>query len=95
MPQHYRWGQLDPENCPLFSIILGLIIPTWSLLTTHLTRREIPYLLQPVKPTPRLQFTVLLHQIRLRFAARTYVVCLLPSCCSAESPTSMGCSKST
>jgi glycoside/pentoside/hexuronide:cation symporter, GPH family len=65
--EQYAKGQLDPRNYPLFAIVLGLLIPTWCLLTTHLTRREIPYLLQPVKPTPRLQFTALLGQILLAF----------------------------
>lgn len=68
----YEKGQLDPRNYPLFAIILGLLIPTWCLLTTQLTRREIPYLLQPVNPTPRLQFTVLLRQILLAFRSPNF-----------------------
>jgi len=68
----YPAGQLDPRNYPAFAIILGLLIPTWCLLTTHLTRREIPYLLQPVKSTPRFRFSVLLRQILLAFRSPNY-----------------------
>ncbi len=68
----YEKGQLDPRNYPLFAIILGLLVPTWCLLTTHLTRREIPYLKQPLNPTPRLQFTVLLRQVLLAFRSPNF-----------------------
>lgn len=44
-------GQLNPDSYPDFALITGLLVTFWCLATAHLTRREIPYLLQPVEPT--------------------------------------------
>lgn len=44
-------GQLNPDSYPDFAVIAGLLVTFWCLATAHLTRREIPYLLQPVEPT--------------------------------------------
>ena len=44
----YSQGQLNPGNYPLFAVVVGVLVTFWCLLTTHLTKRDIPYLLQPV-----------------------------------------------
>ena len=44
-------GQLNPDSYPTFAIFTGLSITCWCLATAHLTRHQIPYLLQPVEPT--------------------------------------------
>ncbi|NJN50691.1 MAG: MFS transporter [Gammaproteobacteria bacterium] len=59
----YPAGQLDPANYPLFALVLGCLIPLWCLVTTHLTRREVPYLLQPVSATPKFDFRELVSQV--------------------------------
>ncbi|MEM8767721.1 MAG: MFS transporter [Pseudomonadota bacterium] len=61
----YPAGQLDPGNYPLFAMILGALMTFWCLLTTHLTRREIPYLLQPVQETPPFNVMGLVRQVIL------------------------------
>jgi glycoside/pentoside/hexuronide:cation symporter, GPH family len=43
----YTPGHLDPGAYQTFALVLGSIVALAALLTTHLTRREIPYLLQP------------------------------------------------
>ncbi|MEM7077111.1 MAG: MFS transporter [Pseudomonadota bacterium] len=45
----YVQGQLNPANYQSFAILLGVLCTFWCLLTAHLTRREIPYFLQPVQ----------------------------------------------
>lgn len=40
-------GQLNPNNYAWFGPLIGGLITLWCFLSAHLTRREIPYLLQP------------------------------------------------
>ncbi|HEY6600007.1 MAG TPA: MFS transporter [Pseudomonadales bacterium] len=40
-------GQLNPAAYQLFAPILGVLVALAAFLTTHLTRNEVPYLLQP------------------------------------------------
>jgi Na+/melibiose symporter-like transporter len=61
----YAAGQLNPAGYPLFAICLGATVSTWCILTTHLTRRETPYLLQPVAMTPIFNITDLVRQVML------------------------------
>ena len=49
-------GQLNPAGYALFGPVVALATVVAILATTELTRREIPYLLQPTKPTPRFSF---------------------------------------
>ncbi|MEM7100486.1 MAG: MFS transporter [Pseudomonadota bacterium] len=41
-------GQLNPDNYHGFGLLIGGLITLWCLVSTHFTRREIPFLLQPV-----------------------------------------------
>jgi Na+/melibiose symporter-like transporter len=61
----YPAGQLDPSNYSTFALILGGLITLWCLLTTHFTRRDVPYLLQPVANTPKLNVLDLARQVLL------------------------------
>ena len=49
----YTPGQLNPHAYGAFAPILAVVVAAAVLITTELTRREIPYLLQPVAATPR------------------------------------------
>jgi GPH family glycoside/pentoside/hexuronide:cation symporter len=44
----FSQGHLDPDAYHVFAPVLGLLVALSAFLTTHLTRREVPYLLQPV-----------------------------------------------
>jgi GPH family glycoside/pentoside/hexuronide:cation symporter len=46
-------GQLNPAGYALFGPVVAIATVATILATTELTRREIPYLLQPANPTPR------------------------------------------
>jgi Na+/melibiose symporter-like transporter len=49
----YPVGQLNPAGYARFGPIVALVTVAAIVATTELTRREIPYLLQPTNPTPR------------------------------------------
>lgn len=49
-------GQLNPDNYTWFGPLIGGLMALWCLVSAHFTRREIPYLLQPIedgRPTLR------------------------------------------
>ena len=92
----YPAGQLNPANYAVFAMILGGLVTFWCLLSTHLTRREIPYLLQPVEETPQIRSAGLVppgaagaHQRQLPPALD------LRAAVRRESPVSAGSSTST
>ena len=68
----YPAGQLDPRNYPLFAMITGGLITLWCLVSTHMTRREIPYLLQPVEKTPKFSFMDLAKQVLLALQSKNF-----------------------
>ncbi|MEM7016417.1 MAG: MFS transporter [Pseudomonadota bacterium] len=45
--EEYPVGQLNPANFEPFGMIAGSLTVIWCLFTTHMTRKEVPYLLQP------------------------------------------------
>ena len=44
-------GQLNPDNYNFFGPLIGCLMTLWALISTHFTRNEIPYLLNPVEKT--------------------------------------------
>lgn len=70
-------GQLDPANYQPFAAITGVLITSWCLVTTHLTRREIPYLLQPVEETPKIDLSGLFRQVLLALASPNFRLVLI------------------
>ncbi len=46
--EEFPQGQLNPGHYPSFAILVGSLMTLSCLVTTHFTRKEIPYLLQPV-----------------------------------------------
>ncbi len=45
----YPQGQLNPDNYAWFGPLIGGLMTLWCLVSTHFTRGEVPYLLQPEK----------------------------------------------
>ncbi len=48
----YTPGHLNPEGYPVFALVLGLAAFASVVFTTHFSRREIPYLVQPTHEPP-------------------------------------------
>ena len=70
----YNPGQLNPQAYGLFGPVTALVILAAVLVTTHLTRREIPYLLQPVAQTPRFSFARVWRDVSSTFVNRDFLV---------------------
>jgi GPH family glycoside/pentoside/hexuronide:cation symporter len=70
----YNPGQLNPHAYAVFGPVTALIILAAILVTTHLTRREIPYLMQPVNETPRFSFRRVWHDVSSTFVNFDFVV---------------------
>ncbi len=68
----YPAGQLNPDNYSRFALIVAVMISIWCLLTTYLTQREVPYLLQPVKPTPKFDLKKLARDVLLALQSRNF-----------------------
>jgi Na+/melibiose symporter-like transporter len=54
--EEYPAGQLNPEYYPVFGLVVCCLVILWALISSLGTRKEIPYLLQPVNETPRFSF---------------------------------------
>jgi GPH family glycoside/pentoside/hexuronide:cation symporter len=70
----YNPGQLNPHAYALFAPIAALSVAAAVLLTTELTRREIPYLLQPVNATPRFSFLRVWRDVSSTFINRDFLI---------------------
>ncbi|HZC17733.1 MAG TPA: MFS transporter [Caulobacteraceae bacterium] len=70
----YNPGQLNPHAYALFAPIAALTVAAAILLTTELTRREIPYLMQPVNATPRFSFLRVWRDVSSTFVNRNFLI---------------------
>ena len=67
-------GQLNPAGYALFAPAVAIATVVAILLTTELTRREIPYLLQPTKPTPRFSLLNVWRDVASTFSNRAFLI---------------------
>lgn len=67
----YPQGQLNPANYTWFGALIGGLITLWCLVTTHFTRREIPYLLQPADDA-RPSLRRMLREVVAALSSRNY-----------------------
>jgi Na+/melibiose symporter-like transporter len=70
-------GQLNPAAYRLFAPVLAICIGIAAFLTTHLTRREVPYLLQSVEAGKSFSFGQVFRDLRLAFGNRDYVALVI------------------
>jgi glycoside/pentoside/hexuronide:cation symporter, GPH family len=70
----YNPGQLNPHAYGLFGPVAAIAILASIVVTTQLTRREIPYLLQPVNETPRFSFLRVWRDVSSTFVNRDFLV---------------------
>ena len=74
----YPAGQLNPLHYPTFGIIVGVLIVAWVLLSAFGTLREVPYLLQPVKETPKFSFKRSFSDVKLALQSRNFrLLCII------------------
>ncbi|MGE0621827.1 MAG: MFS transporter [Pseudomonadales bacterium] len=67
-------GQLNPANYQNLAMVLALCIPTAVLLTTHLTRNQIPYLMQPQGLPAPFRFASVLEDMRHALSNREFLL---------------------
>jgi Na+/melibiose symporter-like transporter len=72
--QAHVLGQLNPDAYALFGPIVGVAVAVCIIATTLLTQREVPYLLQPVAPTPRFSLRRVWRDISSTFANRDFLM---------------------
>ncbi|HVN01285.1 MAG TPA: MFS transporter [Caulobacteraceae bacterium] len=70
----YTPGQLNPHAYAVFGPVAALAVGAAILVTTQLTRREIPYLLQPLAETPRFSFRRVWRDVASTFVNRDFLV---------------------
>ncbi|HZZ87091.1 MAG TPA: MFS transporter, partial [Caulobacteraceae bacterium] len=70
----YNPGQLNPHAYALFGPIAAVSVALAILATTHLTRNEIPYLLQPAAETPRFSFARVWRDVSSTFPNRDFLI---------------------
>jgi GPH family glycoside/pentoside/hexuronide:cation symporter len=73
----FKVGQLNPNAYGHFAPVVALCATAAVLVTTHLTRREIPFLLQPVSATPRFSFLRVWRDVASTFSNRDFLVLFL------------------
>ncbi len=67
-------GQLNPAAYHLFAPILGTLVALAAFLTTHLTRNEVPYLLQPTDAPAPFSLQRVLAEVLLALRNRDFLV---------------------
>jgi Na+/melibiose symporter-like transporter len=67
-------GQLNPAGYAKFAPLLGIAVALAAFLTTHATRREIPYLLQPAAGAAGFSPRGFLHDLALAAKNRDFVL---------------------
>lgn len=76
-------GQLNPDGYAHFGPVVALATVVAILATTELTRREIPYLLQPTKPTPRFSLAQVWRDIASTRGNRDFLILFFGALCFA------------
>ena len=70
----YHFGQLNPHAYTIFAPVVALATVATILVTTGLTQRDIPYLLQPVNKTPPFSLLRVWLDIASTFTNRNFLV---------------------
>jgi len=70
----YAPGQLNPHAYALFAPIVAVTVAACIIATTLLTQREVPYLLQPVAPTPRFSLLRVWRDVSSTFVNRDFLM---------------------
>lgn len=74
-------GHLNPEAYGVFAVVLGGLVSAAVFATTFLTRREVPYLLQPAESRP-FALTAVFTEVGLALHNRNFLMVFLAILCS-------------
>lgn len=85
-------GHLNPHGYPIFAVLLGGTVALAAFSSTHLTRREVPFLLQPADGAPRFSGARFLRDVALAARNRDFallVVAILVTAAIAGTATAL------
>lgn len=68
----YPAGQLNPEHYSSFGLITGILMMLFALVSAGGTKKEIPYLLQPEKPTPSFSLSRVFDETKLALSSANF-----------------------
>ena len=74
--EQFPQGQLNPLNYEFFGPLIGVLMTSWALVSTHFTKREIPYLLVPDQK-PSTSFSEIFTLIYSALRSRNYRIVLI------------------
>ena len=79
--EEYPVGHLNPDAYATFGLAIGVLVIIWALVSSLGTVKEIPYLLQPTRDTPKFSFRRTFDEVVLALQnanfRRLFVVTLL------------------
>ncbi|MCB1685588.1 MAG: MFS transporter, partial [Pseudomonadales bacterium] len=67
-------GQLNPDSYQNLALVLAVCIPLAVLITTHLTRDQIPFLMQPRGEVKRFRFSSVIEDLRDALSNRDFLL---------------------
>lgn len=67
-------GQLNPDSYKNLALVLAICIPLAVLITTHLTRDQIPFLMQPRGEVKRFQLSNVIEDLRDALSNRDFLL---------------------
>jgi Na+/melibiose symporter-like transporter len=70
----YTPGHLDPSAYRVFAVVLFLSVAVTAFLATHLTRHEVPYMLQPAGTPEPFSIPRVVTEIRLALGNRNFAI---------------------
>lgn len=70
----YPLGQLNPDSYQTFALVLALTVSTAVLVTTHFTRDQVEFLMQPRGVTPPFSLRRVLADVRLALNNRDFLM---------------------
>lgn len=70
----YPLGQLNPDSYRTFALVLALCVTTAVLVTTHLTRDQIPFLMQPQGEVVPFGLRRVLADVAMALANRDFLI---------------------
>ena len=76
-------GQLNPDSYRGFAPVLAISVALSALLATHLTRREVPYLIQPIGPVTPFSLGRLWREVTAPFGNGPFVILFASALISA------------
>ncbi len=71
--EEFSPGQMNPDAYSTFAVVLGVTVAIAVVITTHLTRNQIPYLLQP-EQTEKFSLNKVIAEVKIAITNRDFLI---------------------